>query len=160
MPLFTLDQLELHYGEQVIFDHLDLVVQPGDRLALVGRNGVGKSTLLKVIAGQVQLDGGHLRCDDSTKISMLDQNLPEPRSISVFEFVAEGLGSVGGDLARYQQLSQQVDMASMDELAKVQQRIESVDGWSANTRIEQVLTRLNLDGDAAMNALSLSLIHI
>lgn len=154
MPVFTLDQLELHYGEQVIFDHLNLVVQPGDRLALVGRNGVGKSTLLKVIAGQVQLDGGHLRCDDSTKISMLDQNLPEPRSISVFEFVAEGLGSVGGDLARYQQLSQQVDMASMDELAKVQQRIESVDGWSANTRIEQVLTRLNLDGDAAMNALS------
>jgi len=154
MPLFKLENTHLHYGEQILFDDLSLQLDAGDRLCVIGRNGVGKSTLLKCVEGKVELDSGSLWLDDGKRVASLAQELPEATDISVYDFVAQGLASLGQDLADYEKLVMQGADANMQELERVQHRIEAADGWSLQTRIEQVLTRLDLDADQRMNQLS------
>lgn len=154
MNLIKLDNLQLHHGEQIIFDGLSLLIKKGDRLCLIGRNGVGKSTLLKTIEGKVDPDSGLVWREPGCSIAGLQQDLPEYSDISVYDFVAGALQGVGADLARFAVLSEQSDAASLAELGRIQQRIEAADGWSLQNRIEQVLTRLELDGTARLNDLS------
>ncbi|WNO11218.1 ATP-binding cassette domain-containing protein [Teredinibacter sp. KSP-S5-2] len=153
MPLLKLDNLSLHYGEQVIFDQLTLQLDKGERLCVIGRNGVGKSTLLKVIQGTVHSDDGTRWQDPAIKIASLSQELPEARDLTVYDFVAEGLGELMTDLSRYESMAQESnpDVALLENL---QHKIEAVDGWTAKNRIEQVLSKLQLDAAAKMNSLS------
>ena len=102
MPLLKLDNLSLAYGQQVLFDSIQLLLNKGDRLCLVGRNGVGKSTLLKVIEGFVESDGGSRWLDTAVKVAGLSQDLPEANDERVLDFVASGLAQLGQDLAQYQ----------------------------------------------------------
>lgn len=154
MPLLKLTQLDLHYGEQVIFDHIDLQIEKGDRLCIIGRNGVGKSTLLKTIEGHVDVDGGQRWLSPGIRVASLSQELPEADDICVADFVAAGMSQLVNDLERFNELAVQSDASAMKELEVLQQRIEQVDGWNFQNRIEQVLTRLDLDGKARLNALS------
>lgn len=153
MPLLKLDNLSLHYGEQVIFDQLTLQLDKGERLCVIGRNGVGKSTLLKVIQGTVHADDGARWQDPAVKIASLSQELPEARDLTVYDFVAEGLGELMTDLSRYEAMAQEAN-PDVALLEKLQHKIEAVDGWTAKNRIEQVLTKLQLDAVAKMNSLS------
>ncbi|MFT5085088.1 MAG: ATP-binding cassette subfamily F protein uup [Lentisphaeria bacterium] len=154
MPLVKLTNFCLHYGEQVIFDELELQLNPGDRLCIIGRNGVGKSTLLKAIQGSVEVDHGAIWRDPAIAIASLSQDLPEAESISVYDFVAGGLAHVVADLARYQEASASTNPKDWADLENLQHRIEAADGWNLNNTIEQVLTKLDLDGTANLNALS------
>lgn len=154
MPLIKLENCHLHYGEQVLFDNLALQLDRGERLCIVGRNGVGKSTLLKYIAGTVEADSGNRWLDSGVRVASLSQELPDADNTSVFEFVAAGLASLGADLARFEQLVAQGADADLQALEKVQQRIESADGWRFQSRIETVLSRLELDGSTRMQDLS------
>lgn len=154
MNLLKIDNLQLHYGQQIIFDGLNLLIQRGDRLCLVGRNGVGKSTLLKTLEGSVEADSGGIWREPSCRVASLNQDLPEMDGKTVFDFVAGGLEQLGADLARYVQLSISVDPLSLHELGEIQQRIEATDGWSVQNQIEQVLTRLELDGNLRLCELS------
>ena len=154
MNLVKLGNLSLHYGQQVIFDQLEVQIQKGDRICLVGRNGVGKSTLLKVIEGLVELDSGQIWRKPGLKVASLSQDLPEKVDLRVFDFVAEGLAGLGKDLARFAQLSTQADIQSLEGMGQVQQRIEAADGWVLQNRIEQIMTRLDLEPDARMSDLS------
>lgn len=154
MNLIKLNQVSLHYGQQVIFDRLDLVIQKGDRLCLVGRNGVGKSTLLKMLADEVAPDDGQLWRDPACKVAALQQDLPEQLNLTVYEFVAQGLANLGTDLARFKTLSASAQTADLVELGRIQQRIEAANGWSVENTIEQVLTRLDLEPDVIMKDLS------
>ncbi len=154
MNLIKIDNLQLHYGQQIVFDKLNLLIQKGDRLCLVGRNGVGKSTLLKVLEGQVDADGGGIWREPNCRIASLNQNLPEQEKISVYNYVASGLEQLGADLARYAALSESMDVSILAELGEIQQRIEVADGWTVQNQIEQVLTRLELDGALCMSQLS------
>lgn len=154
MNLLKLDGLNLHYGEQIIFDGLSLVLQPGERLCIVGRNGVGKSTLLKVLEGLVDPDGGGVWRNAGLRIASLAQELPEADQRSVYDFVAGGLPELGRDLARFAVLSQRADERSLNEMGQVQQRIEAADGWRVQNRIEQTLTRLQLSADTPLSDLS------
>ena len=154
MQLIKLDNLQLFYGEQVIFDGVSLQVNSGDRLCLVGRNGVGKSTLLKTLDGSVDPDNGSLWRDPGITIASLKQDLPERDDCSVYDFVASGLAQLGKDLARFAMLAEKADEASLDEMGRIQQRIEAVDGWAVQNQIEQVLTRLELDGNLRVADLS------
>jgi len=151
MPLIKMSSLNHHYGEQVIFDHLDLQLDPGDRLCVIGRNGVGKSTLLKVMSGQISVDSGSIWRDPGAVIADLSQDLPVAEDMSIYDFVAAGLPQVVADLALYEKASIEHDMAAMERL---QHRIEAADGWSLQNRIEQVLTRLELEGSVNMRSLS------
>src|SRR5690554_1992097 len=106
MALITIENAALHYGLQVLLDDVNLVLEKGQRWCLIGRNGAGKSSFLKSIAGQVTLDGGRIITDKSVRIAMLAQDLPEPDGRTVFEVVAAGFEEVGALLVRYDALTQ------------------------------------------------------
>ncbi|WP_045859936.1 ATP-binding cassette domain-containing protein [Teredinibacter purpureus] len=154
MSLCKLENTHLHYGEQILFDELSLQLDPGERLCIIGRNGVGKSTLLKYILGTVDVDSGSRWLGDGIRVATLDQELPPADGRSVYEFVAAGMPALGADLNAYEVLIHQGVDADLVEMERVQQRIEAADGWRVQTRIQQVLTKLELDGDVKMNSLS------
>jgi len=151
MPLLKVSTLHLQYGEQLIFDDVTLQLDVGDRVCVVGRNGVGKSTLLKVIAGDTSADSGTVWHRSSVSVASLAQDLPELTDATVFDFVAGGVDDLVDALRGYEDALADHDVTIMDRL---QSQIESVDGWSLKNRIEQVLTRLELDAGSVMTSLS------
>ncbi|WP_280546428.1 MULTISPECIES: ATP-binding cassette domain-containing protein [unclassified Halomonas] len=153
MTLLRLEQLQLAYGTQVLLNGADLVLEKGERLALVGRNGTGKSTLLKLVAGEVQADGGNIWRAPGLKIGVLAQELPDATGQTIFDVVAQGLPEAGELLSEYHHLIHDED-PDMRRMAELQTRIEAIDGWSFHQRIDVVLTRLGLPPDAEMAALS------
>ena len=101
MAIFSLHQAYLSYSDAPLLDHIELQIEPGERLCLVGRNGAGKSTLLKVIAGDIPLDDGRRIHLQDLKIARLEQDPPQSSQQSVFDYVAEGLSGVGALLQHY-----------------------------------------------------------
>ncbi|MGM0544763.1 MAG: ATP-binding cassette domain-containing protein [Pseudomonadota bacterium] len=153
MTLLRLEQLQLAYGTQVLLDRADLTVERGERLALVGRNGTGKSTLLKLVAGDIQADDGSIWRAPGLKIGVLAQELPDSSGMTIFDMVAQGLPEAGELLSEYQHLINDPD-PDMNRMATLQSRLEDIDGWSFHQRIDVVLTRLGLPPEAEMSALS------
>ncbi|MBY5927088.1 MULTISPECIES: ATP-binding cassette domain-containing protein [unclassified Halomonas] len=153
MTLLRLEQLQLAYGHHVLLDGADLTLERGERLALVGRNGTGKSTLLRLVSGENQADGGVVWRAPGLKIGVLEQDLPEASGETIFDVVAQGLPEAGGLLSEYHHLVQSED-PDMRRMAQLQTRLEAIDGWSFHQRIDVVLTRLGLPEDAAMSSLS------
>ncbi|MBB3331767.1 ATP-binding cassette subfamily F protein uup [Halomonas campaniensis] len=153
MTLLRLEQLQLAYGTHVLLDGADLVLEKGERLALVGRNGTGKSTLLKLVAGEILPDGGSIWRAPGLKIGVLAQDLPEASGQTIFDVVAQGLPEAGELLSEYHHLIHE-DEPDMRRMSELQTRLEAIDGWSFHQRIDVVLTRLGLPEDAEMAALS------
>ncbi|MFK7974797.1 MAG: ATP-binding cassette domain-containing protein [Halioglobus sp.] len=154
MPLLRLDSACLQYGTQVLLDHIDLTIDKGDKLGLLGRNGAGKTTLLKVLAGELATDEGERWIQPGTRIARLHQTLPVADDATVYEVVADGLDDVGRILTQYHQLLQADPPADMKVLARVQQALETADGWRLQQRVETTLSQLELPADASMGDLS------
>ncbi|MCS2609877.1 ATP-binding cassette domain-containing protein [Halomonas dongshanensis] len=153
MTLLRLEQLQLAYGTHVLLDHAELAIEKGERLALVGRNGTGKSTLLKLIAGDIQADDGTLWRAPGLKIGVLAQDLPDASGMTIFDVVAQGLPEAGELLSEYQHLINAPE-PDMQRMATLQTRLEAIDGWSFHQRIDVVMTRLGLPPERPMSALS------
>ena len=158
MPLITLQDVDFSVGGPLLLEKVDLSIEPGERIALIGRNGAGKSTLLKLLAGEIKPDDGEIRVDGGRveggrRIARLEQEVPAGAQGSVFDVVAAGLGELGALLAEYHHLIH-ADHVDMDQLARVQTRIESAHGWSLDQRVTETLERLSLDGDADFARLS------
>lgn len=153
MTLLRLEQLQLAYGTHVLLNRADLTVEKGERLALVGRNGTGKSTLLKLVAGDILPDDGSIWRAPGLKIGVLAQELPEASGLTIFDMVAQGLPEAGELLSEYDHLINDPD-PDMDRMATLQTRLEAIDGWSFHQRIDTVLTRLGLPPAAEMSSLS------
>ena len=151
--LLSVRQLDFHVGTHAILDQADLVIEPRERVCLVGRNGAGKSTLLKLIAGTVDPDAGEIDRSNAPTIASLPQEVPDGLDGSVYDVVAQGLGTAGRLVAEYHEVLAH-DAENLDRLARVQQALEAADGWTLSTRVEATLSRLSLDGDAAFAALS------
>ncbi|MEM1114494.1 MAG: ATP-binding cassette domain-containing protein [Pseudomonadota bacterium] len=153
MPLLRLDNACLNYGTQVLLDNAELTLDRGERLGLLGRNGAGKTTLLKVLDGEIALEDGERWLAPGATLTRLQQELPAADEISVYEAVTGGLAATGELLNQYHQLigEGEPDMAA---LARVQERLEAVDGWSLQQRVETTISKLELPGDAAMSSLS------
>ena len=153
MPLITLQSVDYSVGGPLLLDHVDLSIEPGERIAIIGRNGAGKSTLLKLISRDLQPDDGELRYEDGVRVSRLEQEVPADTAGDVFDVVAGGLGEQGALLARFHHLSHaaEVDAAA---LAEVQSRIEELGAWTLEQRVGETLTRLSLDGDRPFAGLS------
>jgi len=155
MALLRLEQASLAFGEQPLLDHVDWVVQPGERIALIGRNGAGKSSLMRVISGQITLDGGTLWRKDQLRVGVLDQELPPADERRVDEVVASGQAAIQQLLQRYNELAEHAhEPAQLSQLEALQHDIEAVDGWHLGQRVDRVLSRLGLDGEVRMNTLS------
>jgi ATP-binding cassette subfamily F protein uup len=153
MPLITLANVDFSVGGPLLLQHVDLSIEPGERIALIGRNGAGKSTLLKLLAGEIKPDDGEIRLEGGRRIARLEQEVPHGAEGDVFDVVAAGLGELGAQLAEYHHLSH-AEHVDMDALSKVQAKIEAGHGWSLEQRVTEVLERLGLDGDVAFARLS------
>ncbi len=157
MPLVRCENIMLAFGAAPVLDGVDLQIKKGDRLCLVGRNGTGKTTLLKIIAGELLPDDGRLWMKDGLKVAVLDQNLPSASELTVFEAVAEAFAQMGVRLARYhlltREMSDQVDQHAA-EVAKLQNEIDVGNGWGLNRKIDAVLSRMNIPADTMMKNLS------
>jgi len=158
MPIITLRNIQLSYGGPLLLDGVDLSIEPGERICLMGRNGEGKSTLMKLIAGEIQADDGDREVQQGAIITRLTQEVPSGLEGSVFDVVASGLGELGDLVRRYHEISHQLtadsDPALLDRLARVQQELENANGWETEQRVESVISRLSLDADTDFPALS------
>ena len=151
--LLNLKNLSLNLGSTVLLDKVELSLERGERLCLVGRNGTGKSTLMKVIAGSVAADSGDIVRAQGLRVAQLPQDVPQGLAGSVYEVAAAGLGEAGRLVAEYHRLLHDAP-DDMKALGRVQSALETHDGWSLDSRVQAVLTRLELDGDAAFASLS------
>ena len=124
MPLITLDNISLRFSEKVILDEINAPIHKGDKIGLIGRNGEGKSTFLKVLAGKVTADDGDLKIQNSTRISYLEQQPPEDNSNTLFNIVAHGLGDSGKIISKYHDALKDNNIS---ESSRLQEQIESQD---------------------------------
>ncbi len=155
MELIKFEQCSLHYGEQVLMDKVDLSIQKGQKICLVGRNGTGKSTLLKLMMGDVKPDGGSIWRRQGLKMAYLEQDLPTANELTVYQVVASAFANLGDALTEYRQLATTAhDEKALNRLAKLQEVIEAEDGWLLQQQVESALSRFSLDPDAAMGSLS------
>ena len=151
MPLITLDNISLRFSEKVILDEINATIQKGDKIGLIGRNGEGKSSLMKVLAGIIYADDGNLKVKNSTRISYLEQQPPEDKDYSLFSVVAHGLGDTGLLLANYYQSLQD---GNIEKSSLLQNEIEQKDVWHYLHQIETILNRFKLDPKARLKTLS------
>jgi ATP-binding cassette subfamily F protein uup len=156
MSVISLRGIGLSFGGPAILENVDLEVERGERLCLVGRNGAGKSTLFKVLAREIQADEGTYHVDPATRVSRLAQDVPQDVSGTVYDVVAGGLGGLGELLKDYHRVSESVadDPSLVDELSRIQHALEAQHGWSLQQRIDTVLSRLQLDADVDFTSLS------
>lgn len=154
MPLLTLDRVSLAFGMHPLLDEASVNLEPGERVCLLGRNGEGKSTLLKIVSGDVTPDGGLVRLDEGATLSVLPQTLPSDDTRTAYDVVSSAFPETGELLAEFHRLSQQADEASLDRMMKVQERLEALDGWLLDQRVNTVLEQYGIDPDAPLNRLS------
>ena len=157
MPLLTLDRACLAYGHVALLDHAALQIDSGERIGLIGRNGSGKSSLLKALNGLGSLDDGEVWREPGLSIAYVPQEPEFATHDTVFEAVAAGLGDIARILAEYHEVTHKVgagDTATMDRMQTLQTQLEANDGWRLSSRVEQAISRLALDGDARVDELS------
>ncbi len=157
MPLLTFDRLELAYGHHPLLDGASLVVEAGERIGLIGRNGTGKSSLLKIIAGESRADAGEVWRSPGLRLAYVPQEPQFQPGHSVYQAVAEGVGAAQKLLADYHAAVHAVaegDEAAFADLERLSHELEVADAWRLNSRVEETLQRLNLDADTAVETLS------
>ena len=154
MPYIRLDQIEFSIGTQVLLDRVSLTLDKGERLGLLGRNGAGKSTLMRILSGELSSEDGERWVDPNITVARLEQALPEHLETSVFDYVATGLAETGALLSRYHTLAADGSAEALEELSQIQAKLEHLDGWNMEQRIERVLQQLDLKADDLLATLS------
>jgi ATP-binding cassette subfamily F protein uup len=155
MPLLSLTNVSLAFGPQVLFDKINLTVHRGQRIGILGRNGAGKSTFMKMLDGQHFPDSGELWIRPGIKVGYLAQDLPDANEATVYDIVSDGLAEVGALLKEYHHLIMgDFDDASMKKLSIVQDKLEAKDGWSFGQKIDAIIEALDLPADTPMKSLS------
>lgn len=154
MPLVKLEGVSVSFSAAPLLDGVDFQIDPGERIALVGLNGAGKSTLMKVVNGQVHADHGSVWQDPAIRVAQLPQMLPAADERLVYDVVAEGLAEVRELREAFEALSHKTDAASLQKMERLQLRLEALDGWHLEQRVQTVLDRLGLDADTRMSELS------
>ena len=148
MALITLMEGSLAFGDDALLSQADFALEEGERVCLVGRNGTGKSTLLKLFDRQIELDGGRMVCKEGLKINRLAQDPPQDAQGTVYTMVARGIDVVGNALADFK-LSE--DLKEQERLASF---IEQHDGWIKDALIYKILNKIDLDPETPLAALS------
>lgn len=148
MALITLQDAQLAYGHVPLLDHCDFSLEAQERVGLIGRNGTGKSSLLRILAGQEALDDGLCTAAAALATAYVPQEPALDGAHSVFEAASEGLAEVRRLRERY------LSGAAEGELDTLQNRIEALDGWNWEQRVEETLHRLHLDARARVGDLS------
>jgi len=158
MALLYLRDISLSFGSAPLFNKTSFQIEPNERVCIVGRNGEGKSTLLKVIENQLLVDSGTRIVQDGINIAKLQQEVPHDTHGSVFHVISEGLGNSGPLIERFHELSVEMETNYTEELletfTKVQQQIEDINGWELKQRVETIISKLDLPSEAEFSRLS------
>lgn len=154
MPLVKLEGVSVSFSAAPLLDQVDFQIDPGERIALVGLNGAGKSTLMKVVSGQLHVDQGNVWQDPAIRVAQLPQMLPAADERRVYDVVAEGLSEVLELRQAFEALAEKTDTASLRKMESLQHRLEALDGWHLEQRVNTVLERLGLNAQTRMSELS------
>jgi ATP-binding cassette subfamily F protein uup len=160
MPLITLENACLAFGHHALLDHANLQLDPSERVGLIGRNGGGKSSLLRALASEIKLDDGKLWCAPNLKLAYVSQEPILNPTSTVYQEVSNGLGNISQILLDYHAISHALSehTDNMDELLTrlqdLQGALETQDGWSIQAKIETVIDKLNLPADTLIAHLS------
>ncbi len=159
MSLVGMQDVSVGFGGEPLLKHMDLQIEPGERICLLGRNGVGKSTLMKLIAGELTADSGTLSRGAKVTITSLTQDVPVGMMGTIFDQVAAGLGSRGKLLADYHLVSHRIaaephNTALLSQLDKLGHALDSDNGWQINQYVEVIIEKMILDPDADVASLS------
>lgn len=146
MSLITLQAAQLAYGHVPLLDHAEFSLEHQERIGLIGRNGAGKSSLLKILAGLEQADDGECRVQQGIQITYVAQEPDFADHETIFDAVASGLADVRALIAQYTQ--------GEGDLDALQNQIETRDGWNWSQRVDETLARLHLDAQARIATLS------
>lgn len=160
MPFITLDKASLAFGHFALLDHADFQLDEGERVGLIGRNGGGKSSMMRVLAGQGTLDDGLVWRQPTARICYVSQEPVLDADDTVFDAVAKGLGKLQKLLHDYHHVSHQLAEPDADfdklleEMQHLQTQLEAQDGWKVEARIETAITKLDLDPDKRIGDMS------
>ncbi|WP_174874529.1 ATP-binding cassette domain-containing protein [Vogesella oryzae] len=160
MALITVEKACLAFGHHALLDHVDFSLESGEVVALIGRNGAGKSSVLKAIAGTVKLDDGRINQQNDLRVAYVPQEPVFGDGHTVFDAVAEGLGDLKTLLVDYHHLTLQLadpaanHDAMMARMTDIQHQLEARDGWQFDALISSTLTHLQLDADTLVSDLS------
>ena len=156
MAYITLRDVQLAFGGPSLLDGANFNLERGERVCLIGRNGEGKSTLLKLIEGSLLPDRGEVSIQNGITISMLAQDVPMD-SGKVADIVADGAGEAAAVLKAYHEASDACvlgDMEACDRMGNLQHKLDQVDGWALENKVNSILSKMGLDPDADLADLS------
>ena len=159
MALLGMQDVSVGYGGYPLLEHMSFQIEQGERICLLGRNGVGKSTLIKLICGELEPESGVISKAPSFSVTCLTQNVPAGLKGKVFDVVSEGLGLRGKLLAEYHLLSHRVatephNKGLLGQLDKLQHGLDIEGGWQLNRYVELIVEKIKLDVDAEVENLS------
>ncbi|MDN3577446.1 ATP-binding cassette domain-containing protein [Chitinimonas viridis] len=156
MPVLIVENACLAFGHVALLDHADFVLEPGERVGLIGRNGAGKSSLLKAVAGTAKLDDGYIRIANESRVAYVPQEPPFDPDTTVFEAVAAGLGEVKQLLTDYHAaaIAAEHDPAALDRMMALQHDLEARDGWRLDSLVSSTLSNLGLPAEKKVGELS------
>ncbi len=152
MALLGMQDVGIAFGGPLVLDHARFAIERGERVCLLGRNGAGKSTVMKLLDGTIAPDSGEIVRQTGVTIARLEQEVPGDIVGTTFDVAAAGLGDVGLLLARYHQASHRVGAsatpAALRDLDRLHHALDAAKAWEINTRVDTVLLHLGLDADA------------
>jgi len=155
MSLVTFDGVSLEFGDHPLLVNADFVLEPGERVCLIGRNGAGKSSMMKLIAGDLHPDHGEIKRAPDIIISRLEQTLPTEQQLTVAEIVAQGLSELQDWIADYESRSARARQdREFRVLESLENRIESRGGWNLDQRVVSIITELGLPAGRRLAQLS------
>ncbi|WP_321404973.1 ATP-binding cassette domain-containing protein [Maridesulfovibrio sp.] len=155
MALMSVSDVSMSFGGPLLLDKVSFQVEEGQRICIVGRNGEGKSTLLRLMSGDLLPDSGNISYQKGVSVARLSQKVPEVLKGTVFEVVAGGLGELGEALTSYHTVSLEVaNGGDVAKLSEVEETMEKHGGWEALTTIEMVISRLSLSAEMRFENLS------
>ncbi|MBJ7553400.1 ATP-binding cassette domain-containing protein [Marinomonas spartinae] len=154
MSLLSLEQVSVAFGHNPLLSKISFSAEAGERVAIIGRNGAGKSTFLKVVSGEQIPDEGVVRIEGGMKIAQLPQELPDANEKTVREVVSEGAGQAHHLMKRYFSLLEDFENDHSHELGEIQAELDKIQGWDLEQRVNHMVQRLRLPADKLMSELS------
>jgi len=159
VALISYRNLSVSFGGPLLLDDVGISIEKKERICLLGRNGEGKSTLLRILSGQIEADKGERERVPDFRVAKLDQEIPNGVEGSVFDVVAQGLGKKADILRFYNQASLQLndnpdDSKLADEVDRLQSELDETDGWSLDHQVASIIDRVGLEQDDAFDTLS------